>query len=66
MFRAPVRMRDECPPIGRGAVDPGRRLLGRSFEVLCEFLLGFKEMFLGAVKVARDIGRAADSLTPHS
>jgi hypothetical protein len=66
VFCAPVRMRDECPHMDEGVVDPSSRSLDSVFEVLSEFVVVLNEMFLDEVKVAYDIRRTADPIISHS
>jgi hypothetical protein len=66
VFCSAVRMRDECPHVDKGVVDPSRRSLGSSLKVLSEFLVGLNEMFFDKLKVACDIRGAADPITPHA
>jgi len=61
-----VRMRDECSHVEKGVVDSNSRSLDSTFRVISEILVGINEMFLDEVKVACDIRRAADPITPHS
>ena len=61
MFCAPMRMRDECPHVGKSVVDPGGSAPDSNFDVVSEYLIGFDQIVLDEVKVACDVRRTADA-----
>ncbi len=65
VFCTRLRMRDECPHVDKGVVDPSRRSLDSRLKVFSEFLVGLNEMFFDKLKVARYIRGAADAIPSH-